>query len=318
MSKYPLVTVITPTYNRAAYLPETIKSVLTQDYPNIEYIVLDDGSTDNTREVLEKYKGQFVWESHPNIGETRTVNKGVGMAHGDYVLIVNSDDPILPGLICETANFLNIHQDVLVAYPDWIVIDEQSVPLRETRLPEYSYLEMLRWQWCQPGPGALIRRKAWMLAGERASKYKYVADFEFWLRLGLYGPFVHIPKILATWRWHAEGASIAHRGLLMAQEHIALVEDIYSWNDLPPEAPLVRSQALSAAYNAAAESCLPQFRNEARRYLLRSLSYYPLYPLVKPHRSLTIFIEILLGPAIAQAIRSLLSLFRRKRSTLLS
>jgi len=314
MMEYPLVTAITPTYNRADYLSETIESVLSQDYPNIEYIVLDDGSTDNTREILAKYEGQLVWESHPNMGETLTVNMGANMARGKYVIIVNSDDPVLPGLVRETAGFLETHPDVIVAYPDWVMIDEQGNPLQESKLPEYSFLEMLRWQWCQPGPGALVRRETWLLAEGRNSKFRYVADFEFWLRLGLYGPFAHIPKTLATWRWHAEGASIAHRGLSMAQEHITLVRSIYSRSDLPPEAPLVRSQAFSAAYNAAAEACLPNFRGEARRYLLQSLSYYPLYPFIKPHRSLTIFIEILLGPAAARLTRSFLRLFRRNQA----
>jgi glycosyltransferase involved in cell wall biosynthesis len=94
-----LVTIITPAYNRANYLDETIQSILNQDYPNLEYIVLDDGSKDNTVEVLKKYRGRIIWETHPNIGETRTVNKGLSMAHGDIIGIVNSDDPLLPGAV---------------------------------------------------------------------------------------------------------------------------------------------------------------------------------------------------------------------------
>ena len=87
-SGLPLVTVITPAYNRASYLVETIESVLGQDYPRLEYIVLDDGSTDNTREVLGKYEGRIIWETHPNMGETRTVNKGFGLARGEIVVVV--------------------------------------------------------------------------------------------------------------------------------------------------------------------------------------------------------------------------------------
>src|SRR6476620_5979365 len=79
----PLVTFITPTYNAAHFLPETIDSILVQTYPNIEYIVLDDGSTDNTVEILKSYGDRIMWESHPNMGETRTINKGYSMAKGD-------------------------------------------------------------------------------------------------------------------------------------------------------------------------------------------------------------------------------------------
>ena len=119
----PLVTIITPAYNRADYLRETIESILQQDYPNVEYIVLDDGSKDNTVELLEEYTGRLIWESHKNMGEIRTVNKAYGMAKGEYIAVINSDDPLLPGAISAVVDtFLN-NPDVLVVYPDWQYID---------------------------------------------------------------------------------------------------------------------------------------------------------------------------------------------------
>src|SRR4051812_39582335 len=108
----PLVTVITPTYNRADYLPETIASVLGQDYVNFEYIVLDDGSKDDTVSLLKRYDGRLTWYTHPNMGEARTVNKGWGMARGDFVVTVNSDDPVRPGLLRAGAEFLQARPDV--------------------------------------------------------------------------------------------------------------------------------------------------------------------------------------------------------------
>lgn len=97
--KDTLVTIITPTYNRASYLDETIKSVLRQNYSKIDYIVIDDGSTDNTQDVLAKYLDKITCVHQSNIGETRTVNKGIAMAKGEIICIVNSDDPLLPGAI---------------------------------------------------------------------------------------------------------------------------------------------------------------------------------------------------------------------------
>ena len=88
----PLVTVVTPTYNAASYLAETIESVLAQTYAHIEYIVLDDGSTDDTLRVLKQYDGRLHWETQPNMGEALTVNKGWDMARGEDVVIVNADD----------------------------------------------------------------------------------------------------------------------------------------------------------------------------------------------------------------------------------
>ena len=80
--KFPLVSIVTPTYNQAKYLTETIEKVLAQDYPNIEYIVLDDGSTDETPEILKKYSGKIRYERHANMGQARTLNKGWAMSSG--------------------------------------------------------------------------------------------------------------------------------------------------------------------------------------------------------------------------------------------
>jgi len=157
-SKNPLVSVITPAYNRASFLDETIRSILSQDYPNFEYIVLDDGSTDNTREVLEKYTGKLIWETHPNMGETRTVNKGFGMAHGEIVCVANSDDPLLPGAISAAVAFMQLYPDILVAYPDLDYIGPDSKVIEHVQVLEYNYLYLLRRHRCTLGPGAFIHK----------------------------------------------------------------------------------------------------------------------------------------------------------------
>ena len=99
MQNLPLVSIVTPTYNQAEYLAETIESVLAQDYPNIEYIVLDDGSTDSTPEVLNRYSGRVRWERHDNMGQARTLNKGWAMSRGEFIGYLSSDDLLLPDAI---------------------------------------------------------------------------------------------------------------------------------------------------------------------------------------------------------------------------
>jgi glycosyltransferase involved in cell wall biosynthesis len=270
----PLVSIITPAYNRASYLDETIQSILEQDYPRIEYIVLDDGSTDNTREVLGKYTGQVIWETHPNMGETRTVNKGLAMARGDIVAVVNSDDPLLPGAVSEAVTFMQSHPDVLVAYPDWEKIGPSSEVIEHVRLPEHDYLYMLRRQLCIVGPGAFMRRRAFELAGMRDPEFKYVADFEFWLRLGLYGRFARIPQTLATFRVHHDSASVSHKGIAMADEHIRLIKKFYSSPSLPLEVRKVRGEAFAWAHLEAAYWCGAS-RWRTRKYYIRALRYHP-------------------------------------------
>jgi len=251
----PLVSIITPAYNRASYLDETIQSILKQDYPRIEYIVLDDGSTDNTREVLEKYTGRIIWETHPNMGEARTVNKGWSMAHGEIVAVVNSDDPLLPGAVSAAVAFMQSRPDILVAYPAWDFIGADSKPAGHTRVPEYDYLKMLKYHDCMPGPGAFIRRRSFELTSMRDPDFRYVNDFEYWLRLGLYGEFARIPQTLATWRFHPDATSLTGRGTAMANEHVRLVEKLYSLPALPLKVSSARPQAFSSAHLHAATLC---------------------------------------------------------------
>ena len=274
MDMPPLVSIITPAYNRASYLDETIQSVLNQDYPRIEYIALDDGSTDNTREVLEKYKGRLIWETHPNMGETRTVNKGWSMAHGDIVAVVNSDDPLLPGAVSVAVAFMQAHPDILVAYPDWNYIGPDSKVIGHFQVREYDYLYMLKRHYCTPGPGAFIRRKAFDLTGMRDPEFRYVADFEYWLRLGLYGKFARIPKTLATFRVHPDSASVSQKSAAMADEHIRLMQKLYSLSDLPPEVRRVRAEAFSWAHCVAAVNA-GSARSAALKHYVKSLSCHP-------------------------------------------
>ncbi|MDX1993406.1 MAG: glycosyltransferase family 2 protein [bacterium] len=247
----PLVTIITPTYNRADYLPEVIDSVLSQDYPNLEYIVLDDGSKDNTVEVLERYAGRIIWESHTNMGEAKTVNKGFAMATGEIIAIVNSDDPILPGLVRAAVNALQAHPSALVAYPDWVMIDPQGRPISYHTTPDYDFLQTVREHYCMPGPGAFIRRRALVLVGGRSTHVRYVGDYDFWLRLGLHGDFIRIPQTLATWRDHPNSASSAARSQAMAEEHLTVIRDFYAQPNLPEAVLRVKDEAFSSAYYAA-------------------------------------------------------------------
>ena len=270
----PLVTVLTPAYNRADYLDETIQSVLTQDYPNIEYIVLDDGSKDNTPQVLQRYTGRITWETQPNMGESRTVNKGWRRAQGKYVVVVNSDDPLLPGALRCSVEFMEQRPEVLVGYPNWTKIGPQGETLLQVQLPEFDYAYMFKMHHCVVGPGAIIRRTAFDLVGYRDEAFRYVADYEYWLRLGLYGPMARIPQTLATFRVHPDSASVSNTGALMAEEHIRLMRKMYELPILPPAIRAARWEAFSWAHFVACEMCGGNLW-AARWHLLRSILYQP-------------------------------------------
>lgn len=255
MIHYPLVTVITPTYNRADYLIETIESVLKQNYPNIEYIVLDDGSKDNTSEILEKYGNQIVWDRHPNMGEARTVNKGLSMAHGDIVGIVNSDDPLLPGAVTAAVEALLKYPDVLLVYPDWNEIGPDSQVIQQISLPDYNIFNMLMDFNVSMGPGVFFHRWVIEKFGARDLQFKYAGDLELWFRLALHGPFFHIPEALATHRIHPTSASVSQQGKRMADEIITMMDKIFANTKLPPELKIMKKKLYSKLHHTATLYC---------------------------------------------------------------
>lgn len=260
---HPLVSIITAVYNRADLLEETILSVLRQDYPNFEYIVLDDGSKDESLAVIKKYRQKLIWRTHKNMGEAKTVNKGFKMAKGEIVCVVSSDDPLKPKAISAAAEFLQKNPQVIVAYPDWEMINAQGKKIQHVKTFPYSYANMLRWHHCFPGPGTFIRRSVIKALKGRDPQFKYVSDFDFWLRGGLIGPFARIPKTLALYRFHPSSATVSSAGRAMADEHIKLVKKIYALPNLTDEAKKLKREALSSAYYIAgvtAGPSLPFFR----------------------------------------------------------
>jgi len=294
--KFPLVSIITPAYNRASLLDETIQSVLSQDYPKVEYIVLDDGSTDETLSVIKKYEGRLRWETHDNIGETRTVNKGFSLAQGELIGVVNSDDPLLPGAISTMVARMRAEPDLLVVYPDWQMIDAEGAVIQQIVTSDYSYVDMLRWFHCMPGPGALFRRAVVEQLGGRTPKYRYVADFEFWLRAGLLGPFARVPQVLATFRTHPGSATTSQRGAAMAEEYAQLVEEICSRPDLPAAVQKIRREAYSSAYYYAGYVCgdnAPAMLK--KKYYLLALCYAPSKYLTEHRHRLATLLPPLLG-----------------------
>ena len=274
----PLVTVVIPVYNAEKYIAQTLQSVLDQDYPNLECLVLDDGSTDRTPEVLRRFANQAAMVRHPNRGEAGTVNRGVALAQGDIVGVVNADDPILPGLVSAAVERLRDRPELVAVYPDWLMIDQDGHTLREVRTPEYDYLIMLEQNYCFIGPGAFFRKSCLGDEPARDPRLRFASDFDLWMRLGLKGPMSRLPHTLATWRRHPQGASLAQRGQELADNKVELIRRFYEREGLPAPVLAARRQALSAAYYGAGLQGLYNPRIKARGYLLKSILLRPVWP----------------------------------------
>jgi glycosyltransferase involved in cell wall biosynthesis len=293
----PVVSIVTAAYNAAPYIEETIESVLEQDYPRLEYIVLDDGSTDETPELLRRYEGRLRLEHHSNMGEALTVNKGFALSTGELVGIVSADDPLLPGIVSAMVERFRDDPEVLVVYPDWEMIDDQGRVIQRIETYDYSYRNMVRWHHCFPGPGTFIRRSVVEALGGRDPTFRYVGDYDFWLNAGLLGPFARLPKTLARYRHHAASASVGQLGEQMAREHIELTDKLFARSDLPREIRNLHREAYSSAHWIAGVVA-GEARLELRRYHFRRALRYAPHKYLGEYRRTRLF--LLIVPTLLQ------------------
>jgi glycosyltransferase involved in cell wall biosynthesis len=310
MSQNPLVSIVTPAYNAGRFIEETAASVLTQDYPNLEYIVVDDGSTDDTAARLHRLDRRIRIVQQDNAGEQRAVNRGVAEAHGDLIAIVNADDPVLPRLVSTAVAHLTAHPDLAGVYPEWLKIDGEGRVLEVVRLPEYDYARMIKRHLCDIGPGCLFRRDALEDTPPRDIRYRYSGDFQQWLRLGLHRPFARLPRVLATWRRHDAGTSQAGLSAALAADKVAIIEDLFARPDVPAAVRAMRAEALSAAHFAAAVLALHNPAIPGRRHMWQSLRAKPRWdPPDLPERRRTW--RLILFALGLPATRPLISLYQR-------
>jgi glycosyltransferase involved in cell wall biosynthesis len=252
MSVTPAVSIVVPAYNHAAYLDQAIGSVLAQTGPQVELIVLDDGSTDATRSVLEKYAGRFYWESQANMGQAATLNKGWTMARGEILGYLSADDYLRPEAVRRAVDSLAANPDVVLAYPDFELVDSQSKTIDVVRTPDFDYADMVLKAVCPPGPGAFFRRQAYRAAGGWNAALRRIPDFEFWLRLGLTGPFRRIPQVLACYRVHGASQSFSAVDKAGADEIIGAIGAALSNPKMPRNIRRHRAQAEANALLHAA------------------------------------------------------------------
>ena len=243
----PLVSVVIPAYNHSSYVGQAIESVLVQDYPRIELIAIDDGSTDATAEVLGRYAGRATIIRQENRGQAATLNRGWSMAHGDFLGYLGADDVLESSAVSEAVGALTGNPQAVLAYPDFYLLDPQSRVIRTSRRKDFSYRDLLVSVECPPGPGVLFRRDAFEAAGGWNEEYRQMPDYDYWLRLGLLGEFIHIPKALAGFRIHPESQTFAPTPEARAIEPVKIVSAMFASGRLPPDLVSLHDRALSNA-----------------------------------------------------------------------
>lgn len=233
-SDLPLVSVVTPSYNAASFIRETIESVRGQDYPAIEHIVIDGGSTDGTVDILAEYP-HLTWVSEPDRGQSHALNKGFRRAHGEIIGWLNADDTYQPGAIRIAVRSLQEHPEVAGIYSDCSFIDEHGEQIATFRAQKFDIRTLLLKDYV-PQPTVFLQRSIFNSVGFLDEKLHYVMDWEYWLRIGGRYQLMYIPSVtLANFRL-CQGTKSNDRAPEFDLEYLQVLDALFKqspYHDLP-------------------------------------------------------------------------------------
>ncbi len=205
----PFVSIVTPSFNQGKFLEETICSVLAQDYPNIEYLIIDGGSSDQTLEILKRYDERISgWVSEPDQGQTDAINKGFARARGKYLAWLNSDDTYLPGAISEAVSFLEGHPEVGMVYGDADFIDANGKVIGRFPAAQTDYQRLRRGYVHIPQQASFFRTQVWQQVGPLDPDFYFAMDYDLWVRISRLQPIVYLPRLWATFRLHGDAKTL--------------------------------------------------------------------------------------------------------------
>ncbi len=207
MNSTPRISIVTPSYNQGEYLEETITSVLNQNYPKLEHIIIDGGSTDGSLQIIEKYASYIhYYVSEKDNGQAHAINKGLKRITGDIWSYLCSDDTLAPGALQEcVAQFTETGADVVYGDCNFITSDgrvsrcKKSRPFRMDRLIRSNFI----WQ-----PSTFLRRHVLSTFGYLDESFRFAMDYEYWLRIGAAARFHYVPKVLSNYRLHLGSKTI--------------------------------------------------------------------------------------------------------------
>ncbi|MCJ7791418.1 MAG: glycosyltransferase [Dehalococcoidia bacterium] len=212
MKQSLLVSIVTPSYNQAQFLEKTILSVLNQDYPNLEYIIIDGGSTDVSVDIIRKYEDRLAyWVSEHDEGQADAINKGWRRSTGEILAYLNSDDTYEPGAVSAAVEAFSEHPEVYLVYGHLNHIDDQGRVLRQFYAPPYDLRTFIGGNiTCYiRQPTAFIRRAALEKVGMLYTSLHYSMDHDLFVRICRHFPAYRIPRIMANFRYHPSSKTMS-------------------------------------------------------------------------------------------------------------
>jgi len=205
---FPKISVITPSYNQVDFIGQTIESVLSQDYPDLEYIIMDGGSTDGTPDILRRYDGKIIWESEEDKGQSDAINKGLRLASGDIVTYLNSDDLCEAGALKKVGESFRDNPQTMWLCGKCRIIDQDNrefyrpiTRFKNFWLKRYGYWRLLAINFISQ-PAVYWRREIMSDIGYLNCNLDYALDYEYWVRIGKKFEPAIVDEYLASFRIH--------------------------------------------------------------------------------------------------------------------
>jgi len=273
----PLVSIVTSSYNQARWLGETIESVLAQDYPSVEHLIVDGGSTDGSIEIIRRYADRLAWWTvEQGSGQATALNLGFARARGDLLTWLNSDDTLLPGAVAKFVAAFERDPGLALVYGDALYTDEEShrtgyLPARPWDVPL-----MLRTFECHVvQPASMFTRAAWEAVGPLREDRSWYFDFEFFMSLSQVGKAERLSEPLATYRLHPSSKSTGDP-LRRAGDLARLADELPRGDLFSGELAGLARSTRSGGYLAAGEDFYAGLEiGKARTYLWKGLALDP-------------------------------------------
>ena len=294
MDNLPLVSIITPSFNQAKYLEYTMRSVLEQDYPNLEYLVADGGSTDGSQDIIRKYSSRLSWwVSEKDSGQAEGINKGLQRAQGEIIAWLNSDDMFASGAIRKAVKVLMEKPELGMVFSNVFSIDADNVVFNTMRYEDYGLAELMAFNIIGQ-PGVFMRRWALEKAGLLDPAYQYLLDHQLWLRIAMYASIQHVDDYFAAARFHPAAKNVA-MAAKFGHEAFAMVDWMKSQPELDEIYARDRRKILAGAYLLSARYLLDGGMNaNALGHYLKSLWYHPARAWHEKRRILYAFASLIL------------------------